>query len=283
MMKKTLGMLAFVALISMVMILSKPAEATITGTPLWTNPARRNYTDGYYGAVNVAYNQGATAVLLIMIRNNIGTDAYFSVKVKMDWAAANATSADYMIKDGDSYTFEVQITIPSNVSNLYTHTYTIYSLYRFGPGNDWSLDDVDSNSGFVVYSPDQSAANSLIMELNAYPSYSFAPFLSSAKARELMTNASLESNLGDQSYARADFTGARTHYQNALDNTEEAFTADTDYLSNFETAVVGLVSAGQTFLSFQGWAFFVAAIGFLLMGVGVIVYLVRRSKPSAPT
>jgi len=281
--KKSFGMLAFVALISIVMITSKLAEASITGTPLWTNPTRRNYSDGYYGAVNVAYDQGATAVLLVMIRNNRGIDAYFNVRVKMDWATSNATSADVMIKDGDTYAFEVQIPIPSSVSNLYAHTYTIYSMYRPGPGNDWTTDDVDFGSGFVVYSPDQSAANLLIMELNAYPAYSFAPFLSSAKAKELITNASLERNLGDQSYARADFTGARAHYQNALDNTGEAFAADTDYLSGFESAVVGLVSAGQSFLSFQGWAYLVAAIGFLFMGIGVIVYLIRRSKPTAPT
>jgi hypothetical protein len=283
MMKKQFAMLAFMALISLMIIMPKPAEATIAGTPLWTNPARRSYTDGYYGTVNIAYDRDATAVLLITIRNNRGSDAYFLATAKMDWDTNNITSTDYMIKAGESHAFETQITIPSNVSNLYMHTYTVYSQYRYAPDDSWSIDDLDSLGGFVVYSPEQSTANSLIMELNAYPSYSYAPFLSSAKAKELVTNASLEKNLGDQSYARADFTAARDHYQKALDNTEKAFTSDTDYLSNFENTLVGLVNAGQTFLSFQGWAFFVAAIGFLLMGVGVIVYLIRRSKPPVPT
>ena len=282
MMKKQLGMLAFMALISLVIIMPKPTEATITGTPLWTNPTRRSYTDGYYGTVNIAYDRNATAVLLVTIRNNRGLDAYFLAKVKMDWATSNVTSTDYKIKAGESYVFEMQITIPSNVSNRYMHTYTVYSLYRNAPGDNWSNDDWGSYGGFVVYSPEQSTANSLKMNLDAYPSYSYAPFLNSAKARELMTNASLEENLGDQSYARGDFTGAVDHYQAAVGNTKKAYTSDTDYLSNFENTVVGLVNAGETYLSFQGWAFFVAAIGFLLMGVGVIVYLIRRSKPPVP-
>jgi hypothetical protein len=282
-MKKQCGMLALIALISLMIILPKPAEATIVGTPLWTNPARRGYTDGYYGTVNVAYDRGATAVLLVTIRNNRGSDAHFQATVKMDWDTGNVTSTNVMINTSESHTFEVQITIPSDVSNLYMHTYTVYSQYRYNSSDSWSIDDMDSNSGFVVYSPEQSTANSLKLELNAYPSYAYTPFLSSSKARELVTNASLEENLGDQNYARGDFATARDHYQNALDYTEKAFASDTDYLSNFENTMVGLLNAGQTYLSFQGWAFLIAAISFLLIGVGIIVYLIRRSKPPVPT
>lgn len=282
-MKKQYGMLALITLISLMIISPKPAEATIIGTPLWTNPTRRSYTDGYYGTVNVAYDRGATAVLLVTVRNNRGADAHFQATVKMDWDTGNVTSTDVMINTTESHTFEIQITIPSDASNLYMHTYTVYSQYRHNSSYSWSIDDIDSNSGFVVYSPEQSTANSLKMELGAYPSYSYTPFLSSSKARELVTNASLEENLGDQSYARADFTAARDHYQNALDYTKRAFASDTDYLSNFENTMTGLLNAGQTYLSFQGWAFLIAAIGFLLIGVGIIVYLIRRSKPPVPT
>ena len=281
-MKKQYGMLALIALISLLTIMPKPAEATIIGTPLWTNPARRSYSDSYYGNVNVAYDRGATAVLIVTVRNNRASKAYFQAALKMDWDTSNTTSTNVMINSGESSAFNIQITIPSNVSNLYMHTYTVYSQYRYNASDSWSIDDTDSNSGFVVYSPEQSTANSLKMELNAYPSYSYTPFLSSSQARELVTNASLEENLGDQSYARADFTAARDHYQNALDYTKQAFASDTDYLSNFENTVTGLLNAGQNFLSFQGWAFLLAAIGFLLMGFGVIVYLIRKSGSKTP-
>lgn len=247
----------------------------------WTNPKQRGYYDSYYDNqyVSVAYDRGSTAKLIVVIANNRGDDYYYVVRVKMDWAVENATSEIVRIKRGEIYVFELNIPIPSNASNLYMHSYTIYSEYKYAPGDPWRFDEARTFDSFVVYSPEQSEAISLKRQLDAYPSWYPTPFINSAKARELLVNASILESLGDQAYQAGNFESARNYYRQALENTMKAYTSDTQYLSSLETALLGLMSAGQNYLSFQGIAFIIASVGFLLMGIGVVVYLVRRSKP----
>lgn len=279
--KKLFRILVFMALISLTVI--RPTEATITWRK-WANPARTSYLDNYYETSVIAYDRGTTAILLVTVENNHNDSAYFRVRVKIDWADDNVTSTEHKISKGKSHNFEIEIVIPDTASNRYIHTYTIYSEYRFAPGDPWTHDDDERHINLVVYSPEQSEANSLKEKLDAYPPYYYysqIPLLSSSKFRELMINASLHKSNGAKSYARGDFAGARDHYKLALNYTIEAYASDTEYLSSLEVALVGIINAGESYLSFQGWAFFVASLGFLLMGIGVIVYLVRRSKPQA--
>lgn len=280
--KPRYGMLVLVALIALAII--GPSNATIANHT-WTNPIRRNFYDDYLGNVNVAYERGSTAKLLINIRNNRGFDAYFMVQVLMSWTSQNvtATPSEYQILEGESHIFEAAINIPSDVSNLYKHSYTIYSLWRAAPGDTWAIEDIDAGSDFAVYSSEQTQINTVRLMLDAYPSLSPVPFLTSPEARELMINATVNENLGEQSYLRGDFAGALDHYNKALSATKDAFAADTEYLSSLGDSLVAVMNAGQTYLSMQGYAYILAAIGFLLIGIGAIVYLVRRSKPPTAT
>jgi len=280
--KSRFGMLVLVALIALTVI--GPANATILEHN-WTNPLRRNIYDDYLGNVNVAYERGSTANLIINIRNDRGFDAYFMVKVKMSWASDNvtATPSEYKILHGETHIFEAAINIPTDVSNRYLHSYTIYSLYRAAPGDNWANDDTETGTEFAVYSSEQSEINTIKLTLDAYPYWSPTPFLTSASARELMINASIHETLGEQSYSRGDFTDALDHYNKALSATEDAFAADTEYASSIGDALVAVMNAGQTYLSMQGYAYILAAIGFLLIGIGAIIYLIRRSKPPAVT
>lgn len=280
--KSRYGMLVLVALIALTII--GPTNATILNHN-WTNPVRRNFYDDYLGYVNVAYERGTTANMIINIRNNRGLDAYFRVIVQMSWASANvtATPSEYQILEDESYIFEAAINIPSSVSNLYKHSYTITSQWKIAPGDNWIIDDIETFNDFAVYSSEQTQINTVKLTLEAYPSLSPIPFLTSPKARELMINATVNQNLGEQSYSRANFTDALSHYNKALTATEDAFTADTEYATSLGDSLVAVMNSGQTYLSMQGYAFIIAAIGFLLIGVGAIVYLIRRSKPPTAT
>ncbi|MEM2463703.1 MAG: hypothetical protein QXY07_03365 [Candidatus Bathyarchaeia archaeon] len=271
------------ALVILVLAISfiDTAQASIS-SHIWTNPKRRNYTDLYYGYVNVAYERGSTANLLVAVANYYSSDAYFRVRVKMDWASENVTSQELLVKRGETQVFELNISIPSTVSNMYLHSYIIYSEYKFAVNEAWKSDSVRQGSEFAVYSQVQSQALSYKQQLDAYPSYPYlypTPFLGSAKARELLINASVLKSLGDQAYQTANFEGARNYYKAALENVQKAYSLDTQYLSSLENALVGLMNAGQNYLSFQGIAFLIASVGFLLMGIGVLIYLVRKSKP----
>ena len=122
-------MLVLAALTALTLIAPAPANATVLSYN-WTNPLRRSFYDDYLGSVSVAYERGSTANMIINIRNNRAFDAYFTVRVRMSWASANvtATPSEYKILEDESHIFEASITIPSDVSNYYTHSFTIYSL-----------------------------------------------------------------------------------------------------------------------------------------------------------
>jgi hypothetical protein len=280
--KSRFGMLALVALIALIGAGLANANAVILSHN-WTDPLRRNFTDDYLGWVSVAYERGSTANLIINVENYRGFDAYFMVKVKMTWASENVTAApsEYKILNNENHIFEAEISIPSSVSNSYLHGYTIYTLWRAAPGDNWATDSIATGTAFAVYSSEQSQISTIKLTLDAYPYWSPIPFLTSATARELMINASIHESLGEQSYSRGDFTGALDHYNEALSATEDAFAADTEYLSSLGDALVAVMNSGQTYLSMQGYAFIIAAIGFLLIGIGAIIYLIRRSKPTA--
>jgi tetratricopeptide (TPR) repeat protein len=283
--KSRFGMLVLVTLIALAIIGPTNANAATITDYNWTDPIQRNFTDDYLGQVNVAYERGSTAHLLINVQNSRGFDAYFMVKVRMSWASENvtATPSEYKILAGESHIFEAEITIPTDVSNLYLHSYKIYSLYRAAPGDNWANDDTETGTKFAVYSSEQSQINTIKLTLDAYPYLTSMPFLTSGIARELMINASVHESLGEQSYSRGDFTDALDHYSKALSATEDAFAADTEYASSIGDSLVAVMNAGQTYLSMQGYAYILAALGFLLIGIGAIVYLIRRSKPPAVT
>jgi len=279
--KTRFGMLVLVALITLTII--GPANATILGHN-WTNPLRRNFDDDYLGHVSVAYERGSTANLIIPVQNNLPQDEYFMVKVKMSWATENvtATPSEYKIFRGETHVFEAEIDIPSDVSNFYKHSYTIYSLHKYAGGDPWATDDVETYYDFAVYSSEQSEINTIRLMLDAYPPREVMLFPSS-KGTELMINASVHESMGEQSYSRGDFAGALEHYEKALSATEDAYAADTEFASGLEDSLVALMNAGQTYLSMQGYAFIIAAIGFLFIGIGAMIYLIRRSKPPAGT
>ena len=280
--KSRCGMLVLAALIALTII--GPANALILSHN-WTDPLRRNFSDGFLGSVSVAYERGSAANLIINIRNYMGFDAYFTVVVKMSWTSENvtATPTEYKILQGESHVFEAEIDIPSDVSNLYKHSYTIYSRWRAAPGGIWSNDEVETYGDFAVYSSEQRQINAIRLTLDAYPYWSPIPFLTSGVARELMINASIHESLGSQSYSRGDFADALDQYNKALSATENAYAADTKYASSLEDALVAVMNAGQTYLSMQGYAFIIASVAFLLIGIGAITYLIRRSKPPAVT
>lgn len=249
----------------------------------WANPKRRNYNDSYYGWVNVAYVRGSTAKLIVVVQNNRGADYYYRARVLMDWASENVTSTAKFIKARQTEIIELDVPVPSDVSNIYLHTYRIYTEYSPTGTAPWYHDDVIGGSGFAVYSSVQSEAILFKQKLDAYPSWYPMPFLTSAKARELIINANILESLGNQAYETGNFNEARDYYYAALDNIQKAYAFDTQYLSSLESAIVGLMNSCQGYLSFQGYAFIIVSIGFLLMGIGVVVYLVRRSKPPQPT
>jgi len=283
--KKVLLICAMLAALTLAATL-RPVYAPYIERWDWVTPVFEG-TDDYFGTSVIAYKAGTTATLMVKLFNDLSSKAPFKVKVHMSWATENVTSTEKEIQPGQWYTFQVAISIPDTTvaSNLVLHSFRIYVEYVVSSVVYW-ITPIPSGSNFAVYSADQADYQNLKKEYDSWRD-SYAPgglmafFGMTAKAREMWTKAAVESYLGRESYRIASFSDAKTHYQTALNQTKEAISTDVDKSASFEDALVGLVDAGKNFLSMQGYAYIIFSIGFLFMGIGAMIYLIRRSRPPA--
>jgi len=284
-MKKSVLFLEFMVLATLVsMSMICPTRAWMVSTN-WINPVYEGY-DNFLGATVVAYEEGTTATLAVNVRNHYAEDANITVTVQMDWTAGNVTSKTEIPK-GVSHVFELGISIPSTVtvSNLVTHSYTI--TIEYNRTGTVTSEGPYSYTNFAVYSSDQADARLLREEVETWlDAYTAPTFYMPSEARKLWIEAQVEKSMGDDAYDNyGNFADAKTHYSNASDLIESALTSEVDKTSSFEDALLELVDSAGSYLSMQGWGFIVIGvgfgIGFLLMGIGVVVYLVRKSGAPA--
>jgi hypothetical protein len=260
----------------------------------WIGTMARNSYDDFYGEYVTGYEENTTANLVVNVYND-----YFGVQVNVskvtvdfDWGA-NYTSSDcssaepYAIKPYESHVFSITFTVPSvqMASNFVTHSYVIYVEHVNSTTvpnelvSSWTRND----DGFAVFSSDQADARNFRDQVNAYPSTSIngIPIIT-AKARQLITQSGAAETLAGNYYRQGDFTNAKKYYGDSLNNLQQAFSNDTDTMSSIENSLAGLLNSGGSLLMFQGYAWFLIAIGFLLMGIGVLVYLIRK-RPEPKT
>lgn len=286
------SMLVALALIPTIKMVQ--AAPSVTDGPRWVAPAYKG-TDDFFGGISVlAYTMGTNAKLVVKVHNDF-PKAPFNVYVAMDWATTNQTSGDVEIPSNQDYAFEMSIPIPTTANPLVLHSYKILVKYEdrtttpatikwLGPYTE-ATPSPDIN--FAVYSADQADFQQLKKEYTQWrSSYTSGGLMSllgmTAKAKELWVSAAVASFLGDESYEAGSFSDAKTHYGTALNSTKNAITLDIDKTASLEDTLIGLVDAAKGFLSMQGYAFIVFSMGFMLMGVGALIYLIRRSKPPTP-
>jgi len=171
---------------------------------------------------------------------------------------------------------------------------------------------------FAVYSADQKAAlnseDRYDFLVSAYSGYSWT----SAQAASLVAQASLENSRGNDYYNIGDFANAKTSYASAVSNFEQAIAAQdaygatlqeaslnntiatgtatlTDANANMKQADAALVEANAAMATANatkiqadaaltnayGWyAIGIGfAVGWTLMGVGVVIYAWKKPKP----
>jgi hypothetical protein len=283
--KKLLMLISALALILMFAPIISPVEARLTSV-IWLDPNYKGY-DSYYGQDVNAYLVGTEAKALVTVYNDVGEKAYVTVRIHMDWATENKTSTetDILILPSRSHTFEVKVGVPTTVNNLVIHSYTIYVSYYKSPGGELITIEPRYYTDFAVYSQDQSDAQDYKAQVEMWNmNYTLTEYLNitSAKAKEYWIKNIVEKRLGDKSYAYGNFEEAKNHYELALNYTLESFKYDIETGQSFGDNFLGILNARRSLLGLQGWSWLIAAIGFFFMGIGVVVYLVRKSKPTAP-
>jgi hypothetical protein len=264
------------------------ANASITNYN-WINTLLHNSYDEFYGTSVTGYEENTTANLVVNVYNDFfGFQVNVSkVAVGFDWGI-NYTSSDvsldqpYAIPPYQSHVFSVSFEIPSVLmaSNFVTHSYIIYVEHVNSTTGNKGLVSfwTRSDDGFAVFSSDQANARSLRDQINAYPSTTSIngiPILT-ANARELIVQSGIAETMASNYYGQGDFTNAKNYYADSLNDLQQAFSNDTDMMSSIESSLANLLNSGGNLLMFQGYAWLLIAIGFLLMGVGVLVYLVRK-------
>ncbi|MGD8566444.1 MAG: hypothetical protein PVF96_08860, partial [Candidatus Bathyarchaeota archaeon] len=267
--------------------LTTTVNASITGHN-WVGALINGQYDPFYGTTIYAFEAGTTVTLVVNVYSNywyMGDYRQVNVSaviVNFDWGI-NYTFGEASLSDpaeipyGESRVFSVTFAAPgvSVASNYVPHTYTIFVEHVNASNgvimDTWTL----SGSGFVVFSASQADAFRARREMDSYPTITI-PFLT-AHARELLTLASIERSLGSSYYGAGDFDNAKTHYETALSYMQQAYANETERWGSFEDTFEGLLKGAEGLLTFQGYSWLIIGIGFLLMGVGVIVYLVRKS------
>jgi hypothetical protein len=285
-MKRTaIGCIILFAVI-FVSALSMPAANASISNYNWIGTLTRNNYDQFYGTSITAYEEGTYANLVVNVNNNGVQINVSAVKVGFDWGI-NYTSSEcsinnpFVIPFGQSHVFTLNFTIPSALlaSNLVVHSYTVYAeLVNSTSGNKQIVESwTQSGTGFAVFSSDQADAYNYKKELDAYPTTSYynIPLLT-AEARELMLESNVAKSVASDSYGRGDFSTAKTLYKNSLDFIQQAFSNETEKWSTFENSLANLLQGSGNLLTFQGYAWLLFGIGFLLISIGVIVYLARK-------
>lgn len=267
------------------------AHASITGHN-WFGAVIKDQTDSFLGYVSAGYRAGSSARLVVNVNNHLTNRQMniSAVKVWFDWGInytsteANITNV-YVIPTGTSHLFTVTFTVPDTTiaSNLVKHSYKIY--VEDVNATSGSKKQLNSNgpldgSNFAVLSDAQATAIETNREIDKYSGYGM--FIT-AKGRELSLIASGTRNLGYNAYQRGDFSGAAANYQEALKLYQYAWSNETDSVSGFEQAFKDLMISGQGTLNMVGLGYITFGIGWVFIGIGVIIYAVRKPKaPAAP-
>lgn len=263
----------------------------------WIATTVRNEYDNFYGAYVTGYEENTSALLVVSVSNDLFLVPLnvSAVKVGFDWGmnySSTECSIDdpYLIASQQSHVFTVTFTVPSVLlaSDLVTHKFTIYvENVNSTTGNKHITNTWDQDgSGFAVFSTDQAIAKQYKQQLDAYPTNNFngIPFLT-ANARQLLQQSNLAKTLASNSYTRGDFSQARNYYNTSLTYMQQAWSNETAKWSTFEDAIASLLQGGGTLLMMQGYAWLIFALGFLIMSIGVLIYLARKRTqiPPPPT
>jgi hypothetical protein len=225
---------------------------------------------------------------------------YFTVTFTANVAEAGVGSLDHV------YRVYVEHVNATSGPTIRVGTYTLY----------W--DDVYPYYKFVVWSSAQANADTLATEYQYYESNFPWSWFNSIEARQLAFQATIHGDMGSTAYNDEDYSSAVTHYQTALDLYGDALAAEQDWVSTNQDAELNvtlteaaatmtdanaslklaeaaqteadaaLIGANATRVQAEAaltnaYGFYFIGIGFAvgwsLMGIGVIIYALRKAKP----
>lgn len=313
-MRKAIVMLLVLALVSAIsMAMVVPARAALT-VGQWQPP----YVD-INGTV--IYKDGATASALVTFKNDVGPTFVMNVsKITLEFfnlginKSLDMSTNPHMLQHDEFATFIVSF-IADDAEFYPGRRYDFNLIIEWvnattGPtrvvGN-WEYPTWWTGMPwFEVYPAAQVDAMDSLTRYNSYYSFYSGYFWQSMLAREKATLAVIEKGAGDTYYERGDYASALGKYNSANTLWGEAVAAEKDLRTTMEDAELNVtlteawadmkqadaalieanaakVEADAAITNAYGWYFIGIgfAIGFSLLGVGAIIYALRKPKPPA--
>ena len=255
----------------------------------WLPPyAYKGYEPIYYFENIIGYEAGSTARLAVIVENNAHSlMAVSSVTITFDWGenkTLDLETSPVKISLGNRYVFTISFIVPSRTiaSGEIPHTYKVYIKFNANEGPideilsyDWN--DSSPSYKFAIFSRDQVDVTNLWSRFNVYPS-SPPNWMASSEAKELWYEAQSMAMNASSLHASGDFANAKTQLEAVLKRINDAFMAQIDFAFAKQEAERArteaiTITANATQLGAYG-----CLIGGTLIGVGVIVYGLRKPK-----
>jgi len=290
------------------MFATKPAQAYIERFT-WLPPYIKKGYDSHYGDDVVIYKDGASASLVVPVRNTAYWDGLNVSKViiSFDWGQNKTLDLSTDIKqvgwqETEIFTVTFTASATEAVTSEWKHEYTIYVEHVNAttgptqivgtwsrPWNYWY-----PNYFFVVFSTDQADALDCAEECNSYadafPTWSF----NNINASHLAGQASIKASLGEMHYTHGDYSSAETQYREAIDLYDDALAAEAEWETKVDEAEleIALTEADANMAMAnamlkeadaavnQSYSWMLFGLGFVFIGVATIIYAFRKPMAS---
>ena len=242
-----------------------------------------------FGGVTVAQAGTPLSVAVVVQASTFNTQAYIrnvTIGFKGDWMLSYTNASIIPLTAGQIGSATISIPLPSAGSVNTSHSWSveIWDGPASGLVSGCTSGDAENNpssntqkSCFIVssgsltiltgdqYSAAQARSQALVAITNANN------FASLPAAEGQIAQATTERQFGDQSWASGDFSGAKTHYQNALSDANAAQATQVNQGGGIDNASIVSLILGSTGAALVG-------IGVLLAGIGGFFYLRRKPK-----
>ena len=240
------------------------------------------------GTVTAAQASSTVSVNIVIQASNVVYQRNVTFGFKGDWMSTyqNASSNTTPLKANDVGSATISVTMPAaGGPRSPPHTWTVAvwdgALNALNPAPCTNANDAEkANScqttspgpSLTVYTSDQfSALQTRLQASKTIDEVPNAVSLDQPTAAGQLAQAKTERDLGDVSWSNGDYSGAKTHYQNSLNDANAAQATFVNLGGGSTNAnIVGTILAGV------GTAMF--GIGGLLAGIGGFFYLRRRPK-----
>src|SRR2546425_2588288 len=253
--------------------------------------ALRNFNPASGGFVD-AVQASTTMPVTVTFQASSFTPAYIRnvpVGFEGDWMTTYTNASILSLTTSQIGSVTISVALPSAGGIKPVHTWTVQlwdgpsSGFVAGcaPGNGednaagskscFTISNIAAGyNSLAIYTGDQfgaaQASKQAGIAVLAVPSTANQPAAAGQKAQ-----AQTEQALGDQSWLNGDYSGAKSHYQNALNDANAAIATFTNLGGGSTNAdIVGTILGGA------GTAMF--GIGGLLAGIGGFFYLKRKPK-----